>query len=154
MRVKNEIGKAQVLTIFGAVISIVSVFLPWFGAASETSSITVNGLFSVNGKGMLLGLVGGNANWEFQGIGVLALGIISIASVLVLKERLQGMAMLVCGVLIIAGGVVNLWSLRDISLFSGSIFGENVISGIGYGLYVVLIGGIITAAGGILLMRE
>ncbi|MDP2846438.1 MAG: hypothetical protein Q8N79_10275, partial [Candidatus Methanoperedens sp.] len=104
---KNGIAKSQVLTIVGGLISIISVFLPWFGASAtaaasgEVSTLSVNGLGTINGSGMLLGLVSGKIGWEFQGIGVLALGIASIATALLLREKLQSIAMSACGLLII-----------------------------------------------------
>ncbi len=45
------------------------------------SSISVNGMGWKSGSGMLLGLMSGKVNWDFQGIGVLALGIACIAVV-------------------------------------------------------------------------
>ena len=39
-----------------------------------SSSISVNGLGSISGSGLLLGLWGEKARWEFQGVGVLAPG--------------------------------------------------------------------------------
>jgi len=147
----DNLSKGQILAIVGGIISILSVFLPWFSATSKTSTLSVNGLFSVSGNGMLMGLVGQNSNWEFQGAGVLVLGLASIAVALILQDKIQNVAMVACGILIIGGGAVNLWSLRDISLFSGSIFpGETMQSGIGYGLYMVVVGGVVTAAGGLL----
>ncbi|VVB87509.1 Uncharacterised protein [uncultured archaeon] len=145
-----NLSKSQILAIVGGMISIISVFLPWFSATSKTSTLSVNGLFSVSGNGMLMGLIGSNSNWEFQGAGVLALGFACIVVAAILRDKIQGIAMVACGILIIGGGAVNLWSLRDISLFSGSIFGETVQSGIGYGLYAVVVGGVVTAAGGLL----
>jgi hypothetical protein len=147
---KNNFSKGQILAIIGGIISIISVFLPWFSITSKTSTLSVNGLFFVSGNGMLMGLVGQNSNWEFQGAGVLVLGFACIAVAIILKDSIRNVAMVLCGILIISGGAVNLWSLRDLSLFSGSIFGETIQSGIGYGLYMVVVGGVLTATGGIL----
>ena len=154
MGTKKGFSSGQILTTMGGIISIISIFLPWFHATSATSSLSVNGLFSASGSGMLLGLVGENSNWGFQGLGVLALGIVSIAASLILRDKIRSSAMIACGILIIGGGVVNLWSLRDIGLFSGSIFGEVIQAGVGYGLYAVVIGGIVTAAGGLIEWRD
>ncbi|MCZ7396715.1 MAG: hypothetical protein ABOK23_09755 [Candidatus Methanoperedens sp.] len=154
MEPKNCIVNAEILAIVGGIISIISVFLPWFSATSATSNLSVSGLFSISGSGMLLGLIGKNTNWEFQGIGVLALGIASLAISLVLRGKLQSLALIACGILIIGGGAVNLWSLRDVSLFSGSILGETIQSSIGYGLYAVVIGGMAAATGGMLALKD
>jgi hypothetical protein len=154
MGTKNGFSSGQILTTMGGIISIISIFLPWFQATSATSSLSVNGLFSATGSGMLRGLVGENSNWGFQGLGVLGLGMVSIAAALILHDKIRSSAMIACGILIIGGGVVNLWSLRDIALFSGSILGEVVKAGAGYGLYVVVIGGIVTAAGGLMERRD
>ncbi len=139
------------LSIVGGILAILSIFLPWYSASAsalgKTSSISINGLGWKSGEGLLLGLVSGNANWEFQGIGVLALGIASIIVAVILKDKLQSLAMLACGLLIIGGGVVN---LRSISQLSGNIFGMTMYSGVGYGLYVVVMAGAVTAAGGLL----
>ncbi len=154
---KNSIAKSQVLTIAGGLISMISVFLPWFGArataaaSGEVSTLSVNGLGTINGSGMLLGLVSGKIGWEFQGIGVLALGIASIAAALLLREKLQSIAMSACGILIIGGGVVNLMSIES---FSGDIMGATISSGVGYGLYVVVIAGAVAAAGGLFAWRD
>ncbi|MFA4934913.1 MAG: hypothetical protein WC568_03660 [Candidatus Methanoperedens sp.] len=154
---KNGIANSQVLTIAGGLISIISVFLPWFSArataaaSGEVSTLSVNGLGTINGSGMLLGLVSGKIGWEFQGIGVLALGIASIAVALLLREKLQSIAMSACGLLIIGGGVVNLVSIES---FSGDIMGATIVSGIGYGLYVVVIAGAVAVAGGIFAWRD
>ena len=47
MGAKNNLTNGQVLTIAGGVISIISVFLPWFSANASalglTSGISVNG---------------------------------------------------------------------------------------------------------------
>ncbi len=150
----KNLSKGQIFVIIGGIISIISVFLPWFGVTSKTSTLSVNGLFSISGNGMLMGLVSRNSNWEFQGAGVLALGFACIAVAIILKDNIQNVAMVVCGILIIGGGAVNLWSLRDLSLFSGSIFGETIQSGIGYGLYMVVVGGVVVAAGGILACKN
>ncbi|VVB86650.1 Uncharacterised protein [uncultured archaeon] len=153
---KNIFTDARNLGIAGGILSLISVFLPWYSASVNagmlgSSSISVNGLGWKNGEGMLLGLVSGNANWEFQGIGVLALGIVSIVVAFLLKDKLQSLAMLACGLLIIGGGIVN---LNSIGSFSGKFMDATMYSGIGYGLYVVLLGGAIVAAGGLLAWRD
>ncbi len=154
MGTDKGLSTGQFLAIMGGMISIISVFLPWFSVTSATSSLSVNGLFSASGSGMLMGIVGENSNWEFQGVGVLALGMISIIVAIVLREKIRSGATMACGILIIGGGAVNLWSLRDISLFSGPIFGEVVQSGVGYGLFAVVLGGVVTASGGLLAWRN
>lgn len=157
MGTKNGFANGQMLTVVGGIVSVISVFLPWFyatardNAAAVTSSISVNGLGSVSGDGVLLGLVGSKVDWEFQGLGVLALGIASIAVAFILKDRLKSIAMAACGILIIGGGVVN---LQSIGTFSGEFLGATMTSGAGYGLYVVVLAGAVAAAGGILTLRD
>ena len=150
-----KLSKGQILTIAGGMISIISVFLPWFSASASalglTTGISVNGLGAVSGSGPLLGLVSSKADWEFQGIGVLALGIASVAAVIFLRERLKSTAMFLCGILIIGGGVVN---LQSIGSFSGEFLGMTMQSGVGYGLYVVAFGGAVAAVGGLLEWRD
>ena len=152
---KNIFTDARNLGISGGLLSIISVFLPWYSASASAmgfiSSISVNGLGWKSGEGMLLGLVSGNANYEFQGIGVLALGIAGILTSALLKDRLQYLAMIVCGILIIGGGIKNLQSIES---FSGNFMGATMKSGVGYGIYIVLIGGTVVAAGGLLKWRE
>lgn len=157
MGTKNNFEKSQILTMIGGIISVIGVFLPWYsasasaGALSLASSMSVNGLGWINGSGMLLGLVSGKADWSFQGVGVLALGIACIAVVVFLREKLQSLAMFACGLLIIGGGVVN---LQSIGQFSGKILEVTIQSGVGYGLYVVVLGGTVAAAGGLLAWRD
>ena len=155
MGAKNSLTKSQLLTIAGGIVSIISVFLPWFSASARLSDgisgISVNGLGSLTGGGLLLGLVGSKADWEFQGIGVLALGIICVAVSLSLREKLRSLAMVACGFLIIGGGAVNLMS---VGTFSGQFLGATIQSGAGYGLYIVVLGGLIAAAGGALAWKE
>lgn len=157
METKNRAAKAKILSAIGGMISIISVFLPWFsasantGAGGITSGISVNGLGFTSGSGMLLGLVGEKAGWEFQGIGVLALGIVSIAVAIILRQKIQGIAMLVCGVLIIGGGVANLLSIGE---FSGEFLGATIHSGAGYGLYLVIIAGATASVGGLIALRD
>ncbi|HEX7575338.1 MAG TPA: hypothetical protein VF360_03090 [Candidatus Methanoperedens sp.] len=155
MGTKNGFSKAQILSISGGIVSIISVFLPWFSAKASalgmTSSIDVNGLGSISGSGLLLGLLSGKASWEFQGIGVLALGIVCIAVTVFLREKLRSIATFACGVLIIGGGVVN---IRSIGEFSGSFLGAEMQSGAGYGLYVVVLAGTMVAAGGLLAWKD
>jgi len=155
MMSKNIFTDARNLGISGGLLSIISVFLPWYSASASamgfTSSISVNGLGWKSGEGMLLGLVSGNANYEFQGIGVLALGIAGILTSALLKDRLQYLAMIVCGILIIGGGIKNLQSIES---FSGNFMGATMNWGVGYGIYIVLIGGTVVAAGGLLKWRE
>jgi len=155
MGTKNGFTNAQILAIFGGIVSIISVFLPWFSAKASalgmTSSISVNGLGSVSGSGPLLALLSGKASWEFQGIGVLALGIVCIAMTVFLREKLRSIAMFICGALIIGGGVVN---IRSIGEFSGSFLGAEMQSGAGYGLYVVVLAGAMAAAGGLLAWKD
>ena len=155
MGTKNGFSKAQILAIVGGIVSIISVFLPWFSAKASaigmTSSISVNGLGSVSGSGLLLGLLSGKGSWEFQGIGVLALGIVCIAVTVFLREKMQSIAMFICGALIIGGGVVN---IRSIGEFSGSFLGAEMQSGAGYGLYVVVLAGAMAAAGGVLAWKD
>ncbi len=154
---KNKFTECRTLGIAGGILSIISVFLPWFSARASpgipalSSRFSVNGLGWKNGEGLLMGLVSGNANWEFQGIGVLALGIACIVASVILRDRLQSLAMLVCGLLIIGGGVIN---LRSIGSFSGEVMGATMYAGVGYGLYVVLLGGAVAAAGGLLAWRD
>ena len=142
------------LTIAGGILSIVSVFLPWYSASvsgSATGSQSVNGLSWVSGE-LPFKFFSENVNWEVQGIGVLALGIASVAVALLLRDKLQGAAMVACGFLIIGGGVVNLWNIGSMS---GEIFpGMTMQSGVGYGLYAVVLGGMVAAAGGLLAWRD
>ncbi len=158
MVTENSLSKGQVLAISGGIVSIVSVFLPWYSASAVlgevVSSLSINGMGWKSGVDPL-GVTGGIVNWEFQGIGVLALGILSFVIAFVLREKLQSVAMILCGFLIIGGGVVNLWSLREISSYNGEIIsGMSLASGIGYGLYIVVLAGIVTAAGGVVRWRE
>lgn len=155
MGTKNGFTNAQILAIVGGIVSVISVFLPWFSARASalgmTSSISVNGLGSISGSGLLLALLSGKANWEFQGIVVLALGIVCIAVTVFLREKLRSIAMFICGVLIIGEGFVN---IRSIGEFSGSAFGAEMQSGAGYGLYVVVLAGAMAAAGGLLAWKD
>lgn len=155
MGTKNGFSNAQILAGIGGIASIGSVFLPWFSAKASaigmTSSISVNGLGSVSGSGLLLGLLSGKANWEFQGVGVLALGIASIAIAVFLRDKLQSIAMFICGILIIGGGIVN---IRSIGEFSGEFMGATMQSGAGYGLYMVVLAGAVASAGGLLAWRD
>ncbi len=155
MGTKNGLGNAEILAVVGGIVSIISVFLPWFSAKASAlgmeSSISVDGLGSIRGSGILLGMLSGKSNWEFQGIGVLALGIATIAGTFFLRERLQSLAMFVFGILIIGGGVVNIRSIGD---FSGEFMGATMQSGAGYGLYVVMFAGAIAAAGGLLAWKD
>ena len=154
---KNILTDGKNLSIAGGIFAIASIFLPWYSASASagsfglSSSVSVNGLGWRSGEGLLLGLVGDNASWEFQGIGVLALGIASIIVAVILKDKLQSLAILACGLLIIGGGVVN---LQSIGSFSGKFMGATMQSGVGYGLYVVVLAGAITAVGGLLAWRD
>lgn len=158
MKPEKCTGSAMIYGLAGGILSIIAVFLPWFSASGsgggETSSISVNGLGSISGSGMMLNLAGSEVNWEFQGIGVLALGIACIAAALIIKGKVQGIAIAACGFLIIGGGVVNLWSLRDIGSFSGEVMGMTMASGIGYGLYGVVIAGAAALLGGVLSLKK
>lgn len=157
MELKNILTDGKNLGIAGGIISIISVFLPWYFASASagmlglSSSISVNGLGWKSGEGVLLGIVSGTANWEFQGIGVLALGIASILVSVILKEKMQSLAMLACGLLIIVLGVVN---LKSIGSFSGEFMGATMNAGVGYGLFVVLLGGAVAASGGLLAWKD
>ncbi len=157
METKNGLIKGQVLAMAGGIISIIGVFLPWYSASMSASSIgfasgiSVNGLGWKSGEGVLLGMIGGDINWQFQGIGVLALGIAGIVVSVILKEKIQSIAMLACGLLVIGGGVVN---LQGIGSLSGKILGATMQSGAGYGLFVVVLGGAVAAAGGLIAWRE
>ena len=155
MGTKNGFSNAQVLAGIGGIASIISVFMPWYSAKASalgmSSSISVNGLGSISGSGLLLGLISGKANWEFQGIGVLALGIASIAVAVFLHDKLQSIALFICGILIIGGGIVNIRSIGD---FSGEFMGATMQSGAGYGLYMVVLAGAVAAAGGLLAWRD
>jgi hypothetical protein len=153
MGTKNGFGNAQILAFAGGILSIISVFLPWYSAEASTmaSSISVNGLGSISGSGLLLGLWSEKASWEFQGLGVLALGIASLAIALLFRDKIRAPAMFICGVLIIGGGVVN---IRSIWEFSGNFMGAAMQSGAGYGLYIVALAGALVAAGGLLSWRD
>jgi hypothetical protein len=156
MVTEKSVSRGQILTIAGGFLSIASVFLTWFGVSSSDGSIlSVNGLAWKSGSGLVFGIISENFNWQFQGLGVLILGIGSIVVACILREKLQGIAMAICGLLIIGGGVVNLYSLKDIGSFSGTIMdGLTIQSGIGYGLYLVVLAGIVTAAGGALAWQD
>ncbi len=150
---KNIFTDGKNLGIAGGIISILSVFLPWFSGSGSagilgiSSSISVNGLGWKKGEGLLMGLITGNANWELMGMAVIALGIASIVVAVILKDKLQSLVLLACGLLVISGGIFNLWSIGS---FSGEIMGATMESGAGYGLYFVLLGGAVTTAGGLL----
>ena len=154
---KNIFTDGKNLGIAGGIISILSVFLPWFSGSGSmgilglSSSISVNGLGWKNGEGLLMGLFTGNANWGLFGMAVLALGIVSIVAALVLKDKLQSLVLLECGLLVIGVGIVNLWRMGS---FSGAFMGATMESGAGYGLYVVLLGGAVITAGGLLTWRD
>ncbi|MDD5616378.1 MAG: hypothetical protein PHH85_09270 [Candidatus Methanoperedens sp.] len=157
MASKNILTDGRNLGIAGGILSIISVFLPWYSASANagmlglSSSFSVNGLGWKNGEGLLMGLASGTANWEFQGIGVLALGIATILVAVLLKDKIQSLAMLACGLLIIGGGVVN---LKSIGSFSGEFMGATMQSGVGYGLFVVVLAGAVASAGGLLAWRD
>ncbi len=155
MGIKIGFGNAEIIAIIGGIVSIISVFLPWFSARASAlgveSGISVNGLGSISGSGILLGMLSGKANWEFQGIGVLALGIATIAGTFFLREKIQSIALFVFGILIIGGGIVNIRSIGD---FSGEFMGATMHSGAGYGLYVVMLAGAIAACGGLLAWKN
>jgi hypothetical protein len=154
---KNILTDGKNLGIAGGILSIVSVFLPWFSGSGSlgilglSSSISVNGLGWKNGEGLLMGLFTGNANWGLFGVAVLALGIASILAAIVLKDKLQSLALLECGLLVIGGGIVNLWSMGSLS---GEFMGATMESGAGYGLYVVMLGGAVITTGGLLTWRD
>ena len=154
---KNILTDGKNLGIAGGILSIVSVFLPWFSGSGSmgilglSSSISVNGLGWKNGEGLLMGLFSGNANWGLFGMAVLALGIASIVVAVILKDKLQSLALLECGLLVIGGGIVNLWSMGSLS---GEFMGATMESGAGYGLYVVMLGGAVITAGGLLTWRD
>ena len=158
MKSEKRSISARISGLGGGVLSIIGAFLPWFSATGsgggEVSDININGLGSVSGNGMMLSLVGSEVNWEFQGVGVLALGIVCIIVALLLSGKVQSLAIAACGFLIIGGGAVNLWSLRDIGSFSGEVMGMTMSSGIGYGLYVVVIAGLTALLGGVLALRK
>lgn len=156
MASKNFLTDGKNLGIAGGILSIISVFLPWYSASASagmlgTSSISVNGMGWKTGDGLLMGLVTGNVNWQFQGLVVLALGITSILVAVLLADKIQSLAMLVCGLLIIGGGVVN---LQSIGSFSGNFMGATMYAGVGFGLYFVLLGGTVSAAAGLLTWRK
>ena len=157
MASKNILTDGRNLGIAGGILSIISVFIPWYSASASagmlglSSSFSVNGLGWKSGEGLLMGLSSGTANWEFQGIGVLALGIASILVAVLLKDKFQSLAMLACGLLIIGGGVVN---LKSIDSFSGEFMGATMNYGAGYGLFAVLLAGAVVAAGGLLAWRD
>ncbi len=155
MVTKKGFGNAQILALSGGIVSIISVFLPWYSAKASVlgiaSSISVNGLGWISGNGLLLGLWSEKASWEFQGPGVLALGIVSIAVAVFLRDKIQSMAMFICGVLTIGGWVVN---IRSIWEFSGDFMGASMQSGAGYGLYMVALAGALVASGGLLAWRD
>ncbi len=155
MASKNILTDGKSLGIAGSILSIISVFLPWYYASASalgiSSSISVNGLGWKNGEGVLLGLANTNANWEFQGIGVIALGIISILAAVILKGKLQSLSMLVCGLLTIGIGIINLQSIGSLS---GNFMGVTVQYGVGYGLFMVVLAGAIVMAGGLLIWQE
>jgi hypothetical protein len=153
MGTKNGFSNAQILAFAGGIISVISVFLPWYNAQASamSSSISVNGLGSISGSGLLLGLWSEKASWEFQGLGILALGIVSLGIVLFFREKIQSLALFICGFLIIGGGVVN---IRSIWEFSGDFMGAAMQSGAGYGLYIVALAGVMVASGGLLAWRD
>lgn len=153
MGTKNGFGNAQLLGIIGGLASIISVFLPWYRANSNgmMSSISVNGLASISGNGILLGLWGKNANWEFQGMGIIALGIASIAISMLLRNKIHSIALVIIGILIIGGGAVNIWSIGELS---GDFMGTTIEAGAGYGLYAVILTGLVSAAGGLLAWKD
>ena len=157
MASKNILTDGRNLGIAGGILSIISVFLPWYSASASagmlglSSSFSVNGLGWKSGEGLLMGLSSGTANWEFQGIGVLALGIASILVAVLLKDKIQSLAMLGCGLLIIVGGIVN---LKSIGSFSGEFMGATMHYGVGYGLFAVVLAGAMVAAGGLLAWRD
>ncbi len=154
---KNIFTDGKNLGIAGGILSIVSVFLPWFSGSGSagilglSSSISVNGLGWKKGEGLLMGLLTGNANWELMGMAVLALGIASIVVAVVLTDKLQSLVLLECGLLVLGGGIVNLWRMGS---FSGEFMGATMESGAGYGLYVVVLGGAVITAGGLFTWRE
>jgi hypothetical protein len=157
MASKNILTDGRNLGIAGGILSIISVFLPWYSASASagmlglSSSFSVNGLGWKNGEGPLMGIASGPINWDFQGLGVLALGIASIIVAVILKDKMQSLALLVCGLLIIGGGIVN---LKSIDPFQGEFWGATMQWGAGYGLFAVVLAGAVVAAGGLLAWRD
>jgi len=140
MGTKNGFGNAQILAIAGELsLSSASFYRGYSAKASGVaSSISVNGLGSISGSGLLLGLLSGNASWEFQGIGVLAWDR-NHSCCLFSSGKIQSIATFICGVLIIGGGLVNIRSIWVNS--PANSWGATMQSGAGYGLYVCAAGG-------------
>lgn len=139
----SKMSKGAKWIFVGSIITIVAMFLPWYGSSGTEVFGNVVGRFSLNG---------------FHGVGYLvvlaAIVAIVIAIMPAIGRKVPEMKSLTVPALqLILGGVVVLFALIRILTFSTvSFFGVGV--GIKFGGFVAVVGGIIMLLGAWMDYRE
>jgi hypothetical protein len=132
-RINREQGYAWVFIIIGALVAIAS-FLPW-----STASV---GVVSVNRNGMQLGP---NLGFSIDGVIALILGLlVALVGITSLTRtafpRWVQTSPIVLGIGVVILAIVD---LSTVNSYVSHLHSEGLTASVGYGLWIVLIGGII-----------
>ena len=136
------------LAIIGGLISGIGSFLPWFSA-------TVPLLGTLNRNGFQLG-----SNDSFSADRLIAI-LLSIVTIIIGIARLTNSSMprfiqrssIVTGIVLIIVGASDIGSVNTMvkNVENGS---SSVLASIGFGLYLVIVGGVVALVGGLVLRRR
>lgn len=145
---RPEVKIAGVLTIVGALVAVLGVFLPWVNGGSDI----LNDSSSVNGLGYLISQESAEA---YEAIGVLPLVAGAIALGLGITLFIAGRVLAVAIITIVVGAITVLIGIGVIGLAVETVDFRNDVSfdgdeaGLGIGAILQPIGPLLVLAGGI-----
>lgn len=126
----------KVLGAIGGIIALIGVFLPWLTVSVMGVELSASGWEAYDLAG------------EIAPILVLVLAIITIAVAVFTKDMIQKAGVTILGLITLIVGAYYIMYIGDVAAgLSG--FAEVSVSA-GYGLYAVVIGGIIALVGGLM----
>jgi hypothetical protein len=139
---------AQVLILIGAIIGIISVFLTWwsFDWIIQTTSYSgwdfaFNGNINTGDFQKYCPLIA----WIFAIIAIIAAALPMIAADKI-QPKVAGIITLICGLLMIIFSVVwGTWAVGG---------GDNMFKNAQYGVWLMIVGGVVILIGGILPMLD
>lgn len=145
-----RVGRAAVLGVVGAILVIVGVFLPWATASSPGGNLEGGATYGDSNGWTNYS----TANHEYYLVkAAMVLSFLGAIAILIRKQS-SAMFGLAAGVSVLAILLYALANLESVAYTINSYHISDWSSGVGYGIFVGIIGSLMLIAGGALALKE